>query len=90
MAKRLQIDNTPLQVRDFLKKLDIEKGEYVLEMEGKPIVGIVSPWLVEQLSQQREEILALLCQSWQRNREVSEEEIKQAVSETIQHVRRAP
>ncbi len=90
MAKRLQIDNTPLQVRDFLKKLDIEKGEYVLEMEGKPIVGIVSPWLVEQLSQQREEILALLRQSWQRNREVSEEEIKQAVSEAIQHVRRAP
>jgi len=90
MAKRLQIDNTPLQVRDFLKKLDIEKGEYVLEMEGKPIVGIVSPWLVEQLSQQREEILALLRQSWKRNREVSEEESKQVVSETIQHVRRAP
>lgn len=90
MAKRLQIDDTPLQVMDFIKKLDVEKGEYVLEMEGNPIMGIVSPWLVEQLSQRREEILALLRQSWQRNREVSEEEIKQAVSEAIQHVRRAP
>jgi sulfur carrier protein ThiS len=43
MAKRLQIDDTPLQVMDFLKKLDVEKGEYVLEMEGNPIMGIVSP-----------------------------------------------
>lgn len=88
MAKRLKVDDTPSQVKDFLKQLEAEKGEYVLEMEGKPFLGIVSPWQAEQLSLRREEILALLRQSWERNRAVQEEEIQKVVSETIQEVRR--
>ncbi len=90
LTKRLQIDDTPSQVKEFLKQLDVEKEEYVLEIAGKPVAGIVPPWQVEQISQRREEILSLLRQSWQRNRKVSKEEIKQAVSEAIQYVRRAP
>lgn len=88
MAKRLQIDNTSAQVKDFLRQLDVEKAEYVLEMAGKPLVGVVPPWQVERLSQRREEILALLDQSWQRNRTVGEDEVKQVVKEAIGEVRR--
>jgi thioredoxin-like negative regulator of GroEL len=87
MAKRLPIDNTPPQVREFLKQLDVEKGEYVLEIEGKPVAGVVSPRQVEQIAQRREEILSLLRRSWERNRAVPEEEVNQAVSEAIQEVR---
>lgn len=87
MAKRLPIDNTPPQVREFLKQLDLEKGEYVLEVGGKPVAGIVSPRQVEQITQRREEILALLRKSWERNRNVPEEEVNQAVIEAIQEVR---
>jgi hypothetical protein len=60
MAKRLSIDDSSAQVKDFLGQLDLEEGEYVLEMGGKPLVGVVPPWQVEKLSQRREEILALL------------------------------
>ncbi len=88
MAKRVQVDDTPPQVKEFLRQLDVEKGEYVLEMAGKPLVGVVSPWQVEKLTQRREEILALLRQSWERNRTTGEEEVKQIVTETIQEVRR--
>jgi len=84
MAKRVQVDDTPPQVKEFLRQLDVEKGEYVLEMAGKPLVGVVSPWQVEKLTQRREEILALLRQSWERNRTIGEEEVKQIVTETIQ------
>jgi|GEM_PF-2760415 len=87
MAKRLPIDNTPPQVREFLKQLDLEKGEYVLEIAGKPVAGIVSPHQVEQITRRREDILALLRQSWERNRTVPEEEVNQAVIEAIQEVR---
>ena len=87
MAKRLPIDNTPPQVREFLKQLDVEKGEYVLEIEGKPVAGVVSPRQVEQIAQRREEILTLLRRSWERNRAVPEEEVNQAVTEAIQEVR---
>jgi hypothetical protein len=88
MAKRLKIDDTSAQVKDFLRQLDVEKGEYVLEAEGKPLLGVVPPWQVEKLSQKREEILALLEQSWKQNREVGEVEVNQAVKEAIEEVRR--
>lgn len=87
MAKRLKIGGTSTQVKDFLRQLDVEKKEYVLEVAGKPLVGIVPPWQVEKLSQRREEILALLEQSWEQNRTVGEAEVEQAVKETIEEVR---
>jgi hypothetical protein len=70
-------------VKDFLRQLDVEKGEYVLELGGKPLVGVVPPWQVEKLSLKREEVLTLLDQSWKRNRTVPDSEITQAVSEAI-------
>jgi hypothetical protein len=87
MAKRLKIDDASAQVKDFLRQLDVEKGEYVLEV-AKPLVGVVPAWQVEKLSQRREEILALLKQSWEQNRTVGEAEVKQAVKEAIEEVRR--
>jgi hypothetical protein len=83
MAKSLRIDDTSAQVKDFLRQLDVEKGEYVLELGGKPLVGVVPPWQVEKLSLKREEVLTLLDQSWKRNRTVPDSEITQAVSEAI-------
>lgn len=88
MAKRLPIDNTSAQVKDFLKRLDPETGEYVLEMAGKPLLGVVPAWQVEKLSQKRAEIMALLDQSWERNRTVDEDEVSQVVSEAIKESRR--
>lgn len=88
MIKHLRVDDASPQVKDFLRQLDVEKDEYVLEMEGKPVVGVVPPWQVKKLSQGREEILALLRQSWERNRAVPEEEVDRVVTEAIQEVRR--
>jgi hypothetical protein len=88
MAKRVPIDDTSAQVKDFLKRLDPENGEYVLEMAGKPLVGVVPAWQVERLSQKRAEVLALLDQSWDRNRAVDEDEARQVVSEALKEVRR--
>jgi len=88
MAKRVPIDDTSAQVKDFLKRLDPENGEYVLEMGGKPLVGVVPAWQVEKLSQKRAEVLALLDQSWDRNRAVDEDEARQVVSEALKEVRR--
>jgi len=73
-------------VKNFLKQL--QDGEYVLEIGGQPVVGIVPPWHVGKISQERQEILLLLRQSWERNQTVSEEDVEQAVEEAIQEVRR--
>ncbi len=76
MAKHLNVDNASPQVKDFLKQL--QDGEYVLEMAGQPVVGIVPPWQVDKLSQERQEVLLLLRQSRERNRALSEEEEERA------------
>ena len=88
MIKHLRVDDASPQVKDFLRQLDVEKDEYILEMRGKPVAGVVPPWQVKKLSQRREEILALLRQSWERNRTVPEEEVDRVVTEAIQEVRR--
>jgi hypothetical protein len=87
MAKRVPIDDTSAQVKDFLKRFDPENGEYVLEMAVKPLVGVVPAWQVEKLSQKRAEVLNLLEQSWERNRSVDEDEARQVVSEAIKEAR---
>jgi hypothetical protein len=87
MAKRVPIDDTSSQVKDFLKRLDPEKGEYVLEIAGKPLVGIVPAWQVEKLSQKRAEVLALLEQNWKRSRTVDEDEVRQVVSAAMKETR---
>ena len=87
MAKRVPIDNTSAGVKEFFKRLDPENGEYVFELAGKPLVGVVPAWQVEKLSQKRAEVLALLDQSWERNRAVDEDEARQVVSEAIKEVR---
>jgi len=76
MAKHLNVDNASPQVKDFLKQL--QDREYVLEMAGQPVVGIVPPWQVDKLSQERQEVLLLLRQSRERNRALSEEEEERA------------
>ena len=88
MVKRLSLDDASPDVKSFLNELRAERGEYVLEMGGKPVVGVVPPWQVEKLSREREEILTLLRQSWERNRTVPEEEVEQTVAEVIREVRR--
>jgi hypothetical protein len=88
MAKHLQIDNTSAEVKAFVKRLEVDKGEYVLEEAGKPLVGVVPPWQVGKLAQGREDILALLEKSWQRNRTVDQDEIERAVTEVIEEVHR--
>ena len=87
MVKRVKVDDASPEVKDFIKQLDIEKGEYVLEISGKPVVGVISPWQVEKYAKGREEILSLLRQSWERNRGVPETAVEKDVADAIQEVR---
>jgi hypothetical protein len=88
LVKRVKVDDASPEVKDFLKRLDVEKGECVLEMAGKPLAGVVSPWEVEKRAKGREEILNLLRQSWERNRGVPEVAVEKEVADVIQEVRR--
>jgi hypothetical protein len=88
LVKRVKVDDASPEVKNFIKQLDVEKGEYVLEMAGKPVAAVISPWLMEKYAKGREEILSLLRQSWERNRGVEEAAVEREVAEVIQEVRR--
>ena len=87
MTKHLSIDDASPQVKEFLRKLGTEKDGCIIEISGQPIVGIVPPWQVEKLSQERQEAFQLLRQSWDRTRSIPEEEISQVVTEEVQDIR---
>lgn len=88
MIKHISVDNASPQVKDFVQQLGGEQKDYIVEIAGRPVVGIVPPWQVEKLAQDRQEVLALLRQSWEQNRTLSEAEVEQVVAEAIQEVRR--
>ena len=87
MVKHVKVDDASPEVKDFIKQLDVEKGEYVLEIGGQPVVGVIPPWQIEKLAKGRAEILSLLRQSWERNRGVPETAVERVVAEVIQEVR---
>jgi hypothetical protein len=88
MVQRFKVDDASIQVKDFIRALELEKGPCVVEIDGVPAIGVVPPWQVEKLSRDREEVLSLLRRSWERNRSVSEDEAERAITEAIREVRR--
>ena len=88
MTKHLSIDDASPQVKEFLQQLGTEKDGCIVELNGRPVVGIVPPWQVEKLSHDRQEAIQLLRHSWNRTHTIPEEEITQVVTEEIQNVRR--
>lgn len=87
MVKHLNLDDAPPQVKEFVKQLDLDEAEYVLELGGKPVVGVVAHWQVEKLSQRRAAALSLLQRSWERNRAIPQEVVDRTVAEVVQQVR---
>jgi len=87
MAKRLKINDASAQLKDFLRQLDVKKGEYVLEVTGEPLVGIIPLWQVESSPKGEKRSSLFLKQSWKPNCIVGEAEIKQSVKEAIDEIR---
>lgn len=87
MTKQVNADEASEPVKTFLRQLNVEEDNYIVELDGEPLLGIVPPWQVEQLQRDKEEVLKLLQKSWARTRDVPEEVIEQEVSEAVRRVR---
>lgn len=81
--KRIYLDTTDEKVKEFFKKL--EGGEeYVLEEGGKPSFLILSP---KGREARKVELLSMLQDVWERNREIPEDVVEKEVQEAISAVR---
>ena len=90
MVKKVSLDRVDGKIREFLKKLKTEKYQYILEIRGKPLIGVVPPWQVTEIKQRKDELLSMLKEVWSKTGAISGKRIEKEVEEAIRTVRRGP
>ena len=86
MIKRVKLDKANEEVKKFFKKFK-EENQYIVEIKGKPLLGIVPSWQIEQMKQSKKELRAMLQEVWAKTRNIPEEEIEKLVDEAVKAVR---
>ena len=87
MFKIVNLDKEDEKVKEFLLRLKLDDDQYILEIEGKPLAGVVAPAQLEQTVRAKEQLFETIDNIWKRNREVSEEQVEQDVAEAVQSIR---
>jgi len=81
MIKRLNIDRVDESVKTFLTGIKLGNDQYLIELEGKPLLGVVAPEKVE-----RAERCAVYEQVWNKNKNAKAKEVKEDVAQALQTV----
>lgn len=87
MIRRVSLDKADEKIRYFFKKFKPEKEQYILEMGGKPLIGLVPPWQVTEIKQKKDELLSMLREVWTRTRTISGKRIDKGTKEAVRAVR---
>jgi len=88
MIKKVSLEKVDEKIRYFFKKLRIEKNQYILEIGGKPIIGVVPPWQVIEIKQRKNELFSMLKEVWSKTEEIPGKRIEKVVQEGIRAARR--
>jgi hypothetical protein len=83
-VKRIQTEEV---LSRFLGTLDLAQDHYLIEAGGKPIVGLVPPWELENPDESRQALLGMLEVVWARTRDIPEGVLERDMEETVQAVR---
>ena len=78
MIKRLSIDRLEENVKAFLQGIELGNDQYLIEFEGKPLLGVVAPEKVE-----RSERFAIYEQVWAKNKKVKAREVKEDIAQAL-------
>jgi hypothetical protein len=88
MIKRVSLDKVDEKIRYFFKKLRTEKDQYILEIGGEPLIGVVPPWQVTEIKQRKDELLSMLKEVWSKTGAISGKRIEKEVEEAVRAARR--
>lgn len=88
MVKHVSLDKADKKIKEFLKEFDVAKDEYVLEIDGKPLLKVVSPWEEKTLKQAKKKLLSTLEKIWDKNKDFTEEEVEKDVEEAVKAIRK--
>lgn len=83
MLKHIPIETLKPSVQAFLRELNVERERCIIEMDGKPMIGLAPPEEIE-----RNERFAVYDVVWSRNREnkIGAREVDEAIAEALQAV----
>lgn len=75
MVKRVNIDTLDEKIQTFLKSIQIKKDQYLLESNGKPVLGVVAPDEVQRIEHFR-----VLDRVWAKNKKSKADEVRKDVA----------
>ncbi len=87
MVKHESLDKADKKIKKFLKEFDVTKDDYVLEIEGKPLLKVVSPWKEKTLKLAKKKLLSTLEKIWDKNKDFTEGEVEKDVEEAVKTTR---
>lgn len=87
MVKRVSLDNVDEKIRKFLKQFEVKEDQYILEVAGKPLIGVVPPWQVGDVNRKKEDLISMLKDVWNRTSDIPEEKIEKEVEDAVKAVR---
>lgn len=82
MVKVLQFSDLDVKVQDFLNALNISHDDYLVESNGKTLVGLVSSNEIE-----RKKRFEVFDRVWERNQNVNDDEVERDIAEAVSEVR---
>ena len=87
MVKRVSLDNVDENIKKFLKQFEVKEDQYILEVAGKPLIGVVPSWQVGDVNRKKEDLISMLKDVWNRTSDIPEEKIEKEVEDAVKAVR---
>ena len=82
MVKVLQFSDLDVKVQEFLNALNVSNDDYLVESNGKPLVGLVSSNEIK-----RKKRFEVFDRDWERNQNVNDDEVERDIADAVSEVR---
>ncbi len=88
MLKRINLDDkVDEKVKEFLMNLKLGEDQYILEVEGKPFAGLVTPAQAEKIARAKEKLFEAVDKIWKQNKGISAKQVQKDIAAAVQAVR---
>lgn len=89
MKRRISAVEARKRLGEILESVYYRGDEVVIERAGKPMAVVIPAERYEAMERDRERLFELIEKNWERNKDVSYEEIEREVQQAIEEVRGA-
>lgn len=89
MQKTISTQSLKARVGEIVDAVRLRGDRYIIQRRGKPVAALVPLHVNDDQDQKRKELFALIRSVHEKNREIPEEKIQEAIEQASNEVRRA-